>query len=92
MSYNATAFLLIADLFAGMLLCLLGGQRRPTSWQAALREKYRRYVEARLAVYRVLPDIDASTGQAAVATRLQGEIWAGTIAALAESPPTQRSW
>ena len=64
----------------------------PTSRQAALREKYRRDVEARLAVYRVLPDIEASTAQAAVATRLQQEIWAGTIAALAESPPTQRSW
>jgi len=59
----------------------------PTSRQAALREKYRRDVEARLAVYRVLPDIEASTAQAAVATRLQQEIWAGTIAALAESPP-----
>jgi len=142
--------LLIAGLFAGMLLCLLGGQRLgrrdkaettdiararltaveaaifglmglmvaftfsgaaqryeqltvdeanaigtsylrldllPASRQAALREKYRRDVEARLAVYRVLPDIEASTAQAAVATRLQQEIWAGTIAALAESPP-----
>jgi hypothetical protein len=59
----------------------------PTSRQAALREKYRRYTEARLAVYRVLPDIEASTAQAAVATRLQQEIWAGTIAVLAESPP-----
>jgi hypothetical protein len=60
----------------------------PISRQAALREKYRRYVEARLAVYRVLPDIEASTEQAAIATRLQQEIWAGTIATLAEAPPT----
>jgi len=153
MSYNAIAFLIIAGLFTGMLLCLLIGQRLgrrdkaeatdiahtrltaveaaifglmglmvafifsgaadryelrrqltvdeanaigtsylrldflPISRQAALREQYRRYVEARLAVYRVLPDIDASTAQAAVATRLQEEIWAGTIAALAEAPP-----
>ena len=137
MSYNAIAYLLIAGLFAGMLLCLLIGQRLgrrhraeetdiahtrltaieaaifglmglmlaftfsgaaqryelrrqlivdeanaigtsylrldllPTSRQAALREKYRRYTEARLAVYRVLPDIEASTAQVAVATRLQ---------------------
>jgi len=153
MSLSATAFLIIAGLFAGMLLCLYIGQRLgrrdkeeatditharltaveaaifglmglmvaftfsgaadryelrrqltvdeanaigtsylrlallPTSRQAALREKYRRYTEARLAVYRVLPDIDASTAQAAVATRLQEEIWAGTIVALAEAPP-----
>jgi hypothetical protein len=60
----------------------------PISRQVALREKYRRYVEARLAVYRVLPDIEASTERAALATNLQQEIWAGTIAALAEAPPT----
>jgi len=59
----------------------------PISRQASLREKYRRYVETRLAVYRVLPDIEASTEQAAIATGLQQEIWAGTIAALAEAPP-----
>src|SRR5215510_9945461 len=59
----------------------------PSSRQAALREKYRRYTEARLAVYRVLPDIDASSAQVAVATTLQQEIWAGTVAALAEAPP-----
>jgi len=43
-------------------------------------------VEARLAVYRVLPDIEASTEQAIIATALQQEIWAETIAALAEAP------
>lgn len=58
----------------------------PTSRQPALREKYRRYTEARLAVYRVLPDIGASSAQAAVATTLQQEIWAGTVAALAQAP------
>jgi len=59
----------------------------PSSRQEGLREKYRRYAEARLAVYRVLPDLKESTTQAAIATTLQGEIWAGTIAALAEAPP-----
>jgi Na+-driven multidrug efflux pump len=59
----------------------------PTPRQAGLREKYRGYVEARLAAYRLLPDVDASTEQAAIATGLQKEIWAGTIAALAEAPP-----
>ena len=59
----------------------------PPSRQAALREKYRRYLETRLAVYRLLPDITASAAQAAAATKLQQEIWTGTIAALAEAPP-----
>lgn len=59
----------------------------PASRQAALREKYRRYVEARLAVYRGVRDLSASSAQAAIATMLQQEIWAGTIAALAEAPP-----
>ena len=45
------------------------------------------YTEARLAVYRVLPDIEASVRQSSIATKLQQEIWAGTVAALAEAPP-----
>src|SRR5262249_18325587 len=57
------------------------------SRQEALRQKYRRYLETRLAVYRVLPDITSSATQAAAATKLQQEIWAETIAALAEAPP-----
>jgi hypothetical protein len=59
----------------------------PASKQAALRDKYRRYVETRLTVYRVLPDIEASSAQAAIASSLQQEIWTGTIAALTEAPP-----
>ena len=58
----------------------------PASAQPALREKFRRYLEARIAVYRVLPDVDASMRQAAVAASLQKEIWAGAIAALREAP------
>jgi hypothetical protein len=57
------------------------------SRQEALRQKYRRYLETRLAVYQVLPDITASATQAAAATKLQQEIWTGTITALAEAPP-----
>lgn len=59
----------------------------PASRQAALRDAYRRYLEARIARTRVLPDVKASEQQMAIATRLQEEIWAGTIAALAEAPP-----
>jgi hypothetical protein len=59
----------------------------PTASQPALREKFRRYVETRIAVYRVLPDLEASDAQAAIAVTLQNEIWAGAIAALREAPP-----
>lgn len=59
----------------------------PLSRQEALREKYRRYLETRLAVYRMLPDITASAAQATAAAKLQQEIWTGTVAALAEAPP-----
>lgn len=58
----------------------------PVSAQPALREKFRRYVEARIAVYRLLPDINASNMQATVAASLQQEIWAGAITALREAP------
>jgi len=59
----------------------------PAQAQPALREKFRRYLETRISVYRVLPDIEASYKQAAVATSLQQDIWAGVVAALGEAPP-----
>ncbi len=59
----------------------------PAASQPALREKFRRYTEARLAVYRDLPDLAASGRQAAIAVALQNEIWSGTLAALKEAPP-----
>ena len=58
----------------------------PAVRQAALREKYRQYLEARLAVYRT--DLDSShKSHETIATNLQREIWASTVAALAEAPP-----
>jgi hypothetical protein len=59
----------------------------PAASQPALREKVRQYAEARIAVYRVLPDIGASNAQAAIAMTLQKEIWTGALAALKEAPP-----
>jgi hypothetical protein len=59
----------------------------PASSQPVLREQFRRYVTARIAVERVLPDIETSNAQAAIATTLQKEIWSGVLAALKESPP-----
>ena len=58
----------------------------PAASQPALREKFRRYAEARIAVYRVLPDIGASDVQAAIAMTLQNEIWTGALTALKEAP------
>ena len=59
----------------------------PAQAQPALREKFRLYLEARIAVWQLLPDIEASSRQAAEAASLQQDIWAGAIAALRESPP-----
>jgi hypothetical protein len=59
----------------------------PVASQPALRDQFRRYVTARIAAYRVLPDIEASNVQAAIVTTLQNEIWTGVLAALKEAPP-----
>ena len=58
----------------------------PAASQPALREKFRRYVETRIAVYRLLPDVGASNARAAVAMTLENEIWAGALAGLKEAP------
>jgi cellobiose-specific phosphotransferase system component IIC len=58
----------------------------PESSQPVLREKFRRYTEARIAVYHLLGDAKESDAQAAIATTLQSEIWTGTLTALKESP------
>src|SRR5262249_30215501 len=59
----------------------------PTHAQPALREKFRRYLQARIAVFQLLPEIEASNKEAVVAASLQQDIWAGMVAALGESPP-----
>ena len=59
----------------------------PVAAQPALRQKFRRYTEARLAAYRDVSDLDASNAQIARATVLQQDIWTGAVAALREAPP-----
>jgi len=59
----------------------------PAATQPALRAKFRSYTEARMAVYRELPDMDASNARAARAVALQGEIWTDSIAALRSAAP-----
>lgn len=58
----------------------------PAASQPALREKFRQYTDTRTKVYRLLPDIDASDAQAAIAVALQNEIWAATLVALKDAP------
>ncbi len=53
----------------------------PAAAQPALRESFRRYVAARLAVYRKLPDVAAAMAEIANGDKLQREIWRQAIAA-----------
>jgi len=57
----------------------------PADARPALRESFQRYVEARLAVYRKLPDIPAVKAELARVMKLQGEIWTQAIAACREA-------
>lgn len=53
----------------------------PSSAQPALRETFRNYVDARIATYRVLPDIVAARRELARSQDLQREIWTQAVAA-----------
>ena len=61
----------------------------PTDAQPALRESFRRYVEARLEVYRKLPDMAAAKEQLLKATQLQGDIWRQAVTACQAAPTPQ---
>ncbi|MFI5316889.1 MAG: DUF4239 domain-containing protein [Myxococcota bacterium] len=52
----------------------------PADAQPALRDLFRRYVDARLAVYQSFPDLDGVRAQLALANGLQGEIWSQAVA------------
>jgi len=53
----------------------------PAAAQPTLRELFRKYLDARLAVYRALPDVEAAKAELARATGLQQEIWTQAVAA-----------
>jgi CDP-diglyceride synthetase len=57
----------------------------PVTAQPPLREKFRQYVDARLATYGKLPDITAAKVEMAHATTLQNEIWKDAVAACRDS-------
>ncbi|HEX6722552.1 MAG TPA: DUF4239 domain-containing protein [Burkholderiaceae bacterium] len=61
----------------------------PASAQPRMRESFRQYVDARLATYRKLPDLDAARGELERSQQLQTDIWAQAVAAtrLPESRP-----
>lgn len=58
----------------------------PAAAQPALRHLFRRYLDARLAMYDKLPDIDAARAEWAVAQKLQNEIWSQAVSATRETP------
>ena len=59
----------------------------PAQTQPALREKFRLYAKARIAVYRDLPDVEQAYKHMAIATALQKDIWSGVLGALKDAPP-----
>lgn len=54
----------------------------PASAQPRLREALRDYVDARIATYRKLPDIDAARREVARSQALQSDIWSQAVAAV----------
>ncbi|HSP19609.1 MAG TPA: hypothetical protein VLQ79_08845 [Myxococcaceae bacterium] len=53
----------------------------PPPTQPALRESFRRYVDARLAIYRAIPDVAAVREATRRADALQDEIWKQAVSA-----------
>jgi hypothetical protein len=53
----------------------------PADAQSALRESFRRYLDARIEVYRKLPDVAAAKAHLAKADELQKQIWRQAVAA-----------
>ena len=54
----------------------------PASAQAGLRETFRNYVDARIATYRKLPDIEAAKLELARSQQLQTDIWQQAVEAM----------
>src|SRR5262245_60117007 len=61
----------------------------PPASQPPLREKFRQYLEARLAGFQKIPDIPAAKREFARAAAVQTEIWSQAVAACNQSgsPP-----
>jgi hypothetical protein len=57
----------------------------PAAAQGEMRDRFRRYLDARLAVYRALPDVEAANAHLALSSRIQQEIWSRAVAESADS-------
>jgi len=60
----------------------------PAAAQPPMRDAVRSYVDARIATYRKLPDMAAARAELARSQKLQNEIWAKAVAAIA-TPDTR---
>ncbi len=58
----------------------------PASAQPEVRDRFRQYLDLRLAAYQKLPDIEAARADLDKAAAVQGVIWNRAIAACKESP------
>ena len=54
----------------------------PVAAQAPLRDLFRQYVDARIAVYSKLPDVSAARQELARSEKLQNEIWTQALSSL----------
>jgi hypothetical protein len=61
-------------------------QALPAEAQPALRDKFRRYVDARIETYRRVPDMAAVKAELDRSIVLQGEIWAAAVAGVQAAP------
>jgi hypothetical protein len=57
----------------------------PAISQPAIKQNFRKYVDARLSVYRKLPDFQAAKAELARAAVLQNEIWTQALSACREA-------
>jgi hypothetical protein len=58
----------------------------PAAVQGDMRDLFRRYLDARLAAYRAVPDMDKVNAELARATALQQDIWSKAVATTAGTP------
>ena len=61
----------------------------PADAQPALREKFRRYVDARIETYQLLPNLAAAEAAQARALQTQSEIWSQAVAATRDATSPQ---
>lgn len=63
----------------------------PAEAQPVIRQKFREYVDARIEVYRALPNLKLAIGHLERANALQGEIWTLSVKGTQAAPTTASS-